>query len=96
MREKTETEQYEKKLNSLDKDIADLKEQRDKIKKKIKLLEDQLSEKLKKRNDLVVSYIVEPLGAQEVDFRQAKYIRSQFAKGNFEDLQTSEQEVEMQ
>ena len=54
------------------------------------MLEDQLSEKLKKRNDLVVSYIVEPLGAKEVDFRQARYLRSQFAKGNFETLQTTE------
>lgn len=92
MREKTETEQYEKKLSSLDKDIKELREQRDKTKKRMKQLEDQLSEKLKRRNDLVVSYIVEPLGAKEVDFRQARYLRSQFAKGNFGDMQTPDQD----
>lgn len=89
MKEKSEAEQFQKKLDSLSRDIASLKEQRDKLKKKSDAVEKLLSERLEKRNSLIVSYIAEPLGDREVDFKQARYLRLQLEKGNTEELENS-------
>lgn len=84
MKEKVEAELFEKKLDSLSRDIAKLKSQKEKLAKKVDALEKALSEKLEKRNSLVISYIAEPLGDREVDFRQAKYLRVQLEKGKID------------
>lgn len=84
MKEKIEAEQFQKKLCSLNKDIASLKEQQDKLKKKEEMIAKTLAEKTEKRNSLIISYIAEPLGNKEVDFRQAKYLRVQLEKGTFQ------------
>ena len=84
MKEKIEAEQFQKKLDSLNRDIANLKSQKEKLAKKVDAVEKALSEKLEKRNSLVISYIAEPLGDREVDFRQAKYLRVQLEKGKID------------
>lgn len=84
MKEKIEAEQFQKKLDSLNRDIANLKSQKEKLAKKVDVVEKALSVKLEKRNSLVISYIAEPLGDREVDFRQAKYLRVQLEKGKID------------
>lgn len=83
-KEEMEAEQFQKKLDSLNRDIAVLKSQKEKLVQKADTVEKALAEKLEKRNSLVVSYIAEPLGDKEVDFRQAKYLRYQLEKGKIE------------